>query len=69
MSQQKKAAILYRRSKHYHEPVVCGVFIYADMEIANRAITNWISIFKCKFPEFKDAEYEIVWADIFPDNS
>ena len=61
-----QVAILHRKSKHYPEKVVCGVFKYADVNITERAMDQWKVVFVWKFPEFRDAEFTVEWTEFFP---
>lgn len=57
-----RVTILYRRSKFYPDPVVCGVFSGPDQL---RQISGWIEDFLVRFPEFGSATFDQVGADLY----
>jgi len=60
-----QVAILFRKSKHYPEKVICGVFDGADDGEVLKGIATWKLSFFSRFPEFREAEFSIEWVDYF----
>lgn len=62
----KRAIVLYRKSKFYPDPVLCGVFAYEEnyTSAAQQRIDFWKQDFLTRFPEFKDAEFTQEYTDI-----
>jgi len=59
MSRMKKVLILFRKSKFYPDPVICGVIEIIDGSYieAFQKRDAWIRDFTQKFPEFKDTTF------------
>lgn len=55
----KKVLVLFRKSKFYPDPVICGVIEIVDGSYieAFRKRDAWVHNFTQKFPEFKDANF------------
>ena len=66
MAKNCMVTILFRKSTHYPEKVICAAFDYATPDINRDVIQRWKAGFIARFPEFRNAEFTTEDVPIHP---